>query len=467
MTVAQLDVALDRPLPQSPDAERAVLGSILINNACWHRINLTDRDFFRDAHRTIYRAMARLAEERKEIDLLTLREELQASGELEQVGGTAYIASLVDGIPDIANVERYAHIVAEKAKLRSVIIIANETMRAALDAPDESAAELSSRMAAKLTESTSGAIRESKPMYDVVTDIVAQRAYRAKEGRSREIKTGVFPALDFEMVIRRQAMTIFSAPSSHGKSTIMLNATIGAVRNATDLRALFCSLEMNDEDVTDPVKSMMSGVLLTRIQRGTTNEMDDFNIRAALNELSAWKNHDRLHFSQNIRDVDGIHREAMRRKLRHGLDLVVVDHIQLVRGYDERNREQDLDRIGRNLRYMGQDLNVAVVVGSQVNKERERRSSGRLSNSDHKGGAVIGEHADVVCMLQRPRQDDKANREIPWCQVHFQVEKNRGHETGDVPMHADMPTQTFSEGDCEQNNCRTLRGGPLQQKLNA
>src|ERR1700736_2655952 len=107
MTAVQLDTVLDRPLPQSPDAERAVLGSILINNNAFYRvISLVDTaDFFKDAHRSIFSAMRSLAEQSREIDLLTLKEELGKRAQLEQVGGSAYISSLVDGIPDVANVE--------------------------------------------------------------------------------------------------------------------------------------------------------------------------------------------------------------------------------------------------------------------------------------------------------------------------------------------------------------------------
>lgn len=109
MSVAQLDVGLDRPLPQSTDAERAVLGSVLINNNAFYRVigTIDTPDFFKDAHRTIFVAMRQLAEQGREIDLLTLKDELGKRGQLDHVGGSAYISSLVDGIPDVANVERY------------------------------------------------------------------------------------------------------------------------------------------------------------------------------------------------------------------------------------------------------------------------------------------------------------------------------------------------------------------------
>src|SRR5262249_60703751 len=116
MSVAQLDVALDRPMPQSPDAERAVLGSILINNNAFYRVigTIETEDFFKDAHRAIFSTMRRLAEESREIDLLTVKEDLAKRAQLEQVGGAADISSLVDGIPHVANLESHARTGNEK-----------------------------------------------------------------------------------------------------------------------------------------------------------------------------------------------------------------------------------------------------------------------------------------------------------------------------------------------------------------
>ena len=139
MTVAQLDVALDRQMPQSPDAERAVLGAILINNHAFYRVigTIDTDDFFKDAHRTVFATMRRMAEQSQEIEPLTLKEELAKHAQLDQAGGVAYISALLDVVPDVANVERYAHIVKEKSMLRRLIVMGNSVMRAALDAPSE------------------------------------------------------------------------------------------------------------------------------------------------------------------------------------------------------------------------------------------------------------------------------------------------------------------------------------------
>ena len=124
MSVAQLDVSLDRQMPQSPDAERAVLGAILINNHAFYRIigTIDTEDFFRDAHRTIFATMRRMAERSQDIEPLTLKEELAKHAQLEQVGGVAYVTSLMDVVPDVANVERYAQIVKGNHEGASVLL---------------------------------------------------------------------------------------------------------------------------------------------------------------------------------------------------------------------------------------------------------------------------------------------------------------------------------------------------------
>src|SRR5437762_4976339 len=139
MSVAQLDVALDRPLPQNPEAERSVLGSILTNPHNFYQIVTIIRaeDFFKDAHRAVFSAITALAEKGVDIDTLTLKHELVKRSALDQAGGHAYISSLTDGIPDVTNVERYARIVKEKSTLRRLIVMGNSVMRAALDAPNE------------------------------------------------------------------------------------------------------------------------------------------------------------------------------------------------------------------------------------------------------------------------------------------------------------------------------------------
>lgn len=457
MSVAQFDVALDRPLPQNPEAERAILGSILTNpHNFWNICTIIcAEDFFKDAHRHIWRAIVAICEEgRTDLDTLTLKHDLANNKALDQAGGSAYISSLVDGIPDVTNVVHYARIVKEKSDLRRILVASNGAMRRALDETN-SASIIATETAAILQGVAVRHQHASRPVVDVVNDVDVRVRQRIAEGRSRAILTG-FKQCDLDRVIRRKALTLVAAPTSHGKSTLLLNFATGAVTHDAKVRATLYSLEMSDEDMAEPILSHMSGVFLTRIQeRERMNEDDNQRLAEAMRDLAQLR--DRFYFADRLRDVDSLIADCMQRKATGGLDAIFIDYLQLVRGYDERSREQEVDRIGRALLLLAQDLDIAVVAGSQVNKEREKRASGRLSVQDLKYGAVIGEHARVVLMFQRPRQDDKSNQDIPWCSTTFQIEKNSGRQTGDVPMHADMPKQTFAEGDCEANACRRLQ----------
>ncbi|MGZ8869412.1 MAG: replicative DNA helicase, partial [Thermoanaerobaculia bacterium] len=213
-------------MPQSTDAERAVLGSILINNNAFYRVlgTIDTPDFFRDAHRTIFGTMRNLAEQSREIDLLTLKDELSKKALLEGVGGSAYISSLVDGIPDVANVERYARIVKEKSTLRRLIVMGNSVMRAALDAPSEPADVLN--IAEKsLYEIAEGSIEKGFVGLDRITR-TNMTAIESLQGTGRlitGIPTGYDRFNEFTSGFQAQDLIIIAARPSMGKTSFMMN----------------------------------------------------------------------------------------------------------------------------------------------------------------------------------------------------------------------------------------------------
>lgn len=464
MTIAQLDVALDRPLPQSPDAERAVLGSILTNANAYYRVIgiLGADDFFKDAHRIIFAAMRRLAETTREIDTLTVKEELINGGKLDHAGGHAYVSSLDMGAPDVANVERYASIVKRYANKRRDVVRGNATMRRGMD-PDEEPEETAAWELRQLATEASGE-HQSRSMYDASLDVARRRQQSATDGVDHVIRT-TFPLLDRNMVFRRKRLHLICAPSSHGKSAFMRCLMVGMLRSAL-VRVAYYSLEESDDDVQEPLISHMSGVMLDRIQDRVLNDTEQHRVTLAVEELASWKA--RFFFADKLRSFDEIHADCRRLKAMHGLDAVFIDYAQLMSGFEEsRSGEQEVNRIGRGLHRMAQDMDLCVSAGSQVNKEREKRASGRLALSDTAYGKVLGEHAGASLMFQCPRQDDASDADTPWCSTVFQVAKNRGRKKCDVPMHADMPTQTFGEGTCEENRCRWAKRSDGQMKLEA
>lgn len=456
-----VDKPFDLPPPHSADAERAVLGAILWNGNSFYRVIAIIRteDFFKDAHRLIFMAMHAVAESGNDIELLAVKEELRRRGQLEQVGGFAYVSSLTETIPDITGVETYARSIRREARKRRHASIGSAMVSRAMDPGEEP--EHTGAWAINALASEADAQGHSESLYEIVLEVEKRKRERLETGAARVFRAGM-PRLDAARIVRRKALTIVAAPTHHGKTTFLLNLMAGILRHEPVAISAFFSLEMSDEEVMDPVLAILSGTLLKRIQNRTLSDEEIPRYADALNLVKNWRK--RAFFTEHIRDFESLHADCRRLKATGGLDVVFVDYLQLIGGFDSESGEREVNRIGRGLKRLAQDLDIAVVVASQVNKEREKRSSKRLSISDMKYGSVIGEHADVALMFQRPRQDDKANQELRWCEMVFQVEKNRGHENGDIPMHADMPTQTIAEGDCEWNRCRWF-GGAAEQLL--
>ncbi|HTD82531.1 MAG TPA: DnaB-like helicase N-terminal domain-containing protein, partial [Gemmatimonadaceae bacterium] len=226
MSVAQLDIALDRPMPQSSDAERAVLGSILINNHAFYRVigTIDTDDFFKDAHRTIFATMRRMAERSQEIETLTLKEELAKNALLDQAGGVAYLSSLLDSVPDVANVERYARIVKEKSTLRRLIVMGNSVMRAALDAPGEPE-EVLNVAEKSLFQIAEGTVDKAFTSVDkIARRNLADIEQIKRAGRSvTGIPTGYDRFNDMTSGFQKQDLVIIAARPSMGKTSFMMN----------------------------------------------------------------------------------------------------------------------------------------------------------------------------------------------------------------------------------------------------
>src|SRR3989440_73913 len=366
MTVAQLDVALDRPMPQSPDAERAVLGSILTNANAFYRVIATigTEDFFKDAHRTIFTAMRRLAEESREIDLLTVKEELTKRGALEQAGGSAYVSSLTDAPPDVANVERYAHIVKEKSTLRRLIVMGNSVMRAALDAPSEPADVLN--IAEKsIYEIAEGSIEKGFVALDRITrsNMTAIEQLQHAGKLITGIPTGYDRFNEFTSGFQPQDLIIIAARPSMGKTSFMIN-------------------------IDD------------------TPGIDIMEMRA----------------------------KARRLKMEAGLDMIMVDYLQLmaVKGKTE-SRNQEVSQISRGLKAIAKELNVPLVALSQLSRRPEQRTGDhRPQLSDLRESGSIEQDADVVCFIYRDEVYNKDTEEKGIAEII--IGKQRNGPIGDFKL---------------------------------
>jgi len=389
-------------LPHSDEAERSVLGSILLDNTRIHRVQeMLDHDAFYSArHRRIFQALERLSETGTPMDLVTLRAELDRMGELDASGGPIYLAELLDGASRAANVEHYARIVKEKATLRQLIDTAH-WIHAHAGAADASTEEILDQTEKKIFEVSQGRLRSGFLHLGVSADQTLRLLEDLTE--KQDLVTGAstgFLDLD-EMTAGLQAtdLVILAARPSMGKTALALNiAANAAVRHGLSVGVF--SLEMSHQQLFLRLLCSEARVDAHRLRTGRIGQDDWQRIIHTYRELSETRIF--------IDDTPGIsilevRAKARRLQLERSLDLLIVDYLQLMRGSGRyESRQQEISDISRSLKALAKELGVPVVALSQLSRATEQRSGDhRPQLSDLRESGAIEQDADVVMFLFR------------------------------------------------------------------
>ncbi len=401
-------LAAERTLPHNLEAERSVLGAILVHNDAFNMAAqvIDSRDFYRDAHRRIFDRMVALNERHQAIDFITLKEELSRAGELDEVGGPAYVASLADGVPRATNVEFYARIVKEKATLRNLIFAANKILTNAYEADQESDVVLDE------AESAIFAVAEDrlKAGFVEMRDLVKESFPRIEQlFEQKRLITGVptgFVDLD-GMTRGFQAgdLVIVAARPSMGKTSLVLNIAQHVAMQPGHIVGFF-SLEMSKESLFLRLLTSEAQIDSHRLMSGAIGQKDYGRISHALETLSAMKLH--IDDSANVGVLE-MRAKSRRLQAEHGLSLLVVDYIQLMSGRGRfENRTLELAAISRSLKGLAKELNVPIVVLSQLSRAPEARSDHRPQLSDLRESGALEQDADVVILIYR---DDVYNKD--------------------------------------------------------
>jgi replicative DNA helicase len=426
--------ASQRTLPHNLEAERSVLGAILIDNDVFNvaAATITPASFFRDAHRRIFEHMVALSERSQPIDLVTLKEELERSGDLDEVGGPAYIASLVDGVPRSTNVEYYAQIVKEKSTLRHLIFSANKILGNAYEADQEADLILDE------AEASIFAVAEDRiksgfiPMRDLVKESFPKIE---KLFEHKTFITGV--ATGFDEIDKKtrglQAgdLVIVAARPSMGKTSLVLNicqhvATHGGV-------AGFFSLEMSKEALFMRLLASEAKIDTYRLLSGQIGQKEYGQITHALETLS-----EAQLFVDDTAAIGALEMRAKARRLKseHGLSLLAIDYIQLMTGRGRyENRTLELASISRSLKGLAKELNVPIVVLSQLSRAPEARSDRRPMLSDLRESGALEQDADVVALIFREdmyKTDDQPSDTDGVAEII--IAKQRNGPTGTVRL---------------------------------
>ena len=395
------DSTLERPMPSNLDAERCILGAILLdNNALNTAIEaLKPEDFFIPQHRSIFNQMMALGEAQHAIDLVTLTEELHGRGELESSGGAPYLASLVDGVPRVSNVEHYARIVKEKAMLRNLIHATHNIQQHAFDGEDGADTILDN------AESSIFALAEDRvkagllPIKDIVRDNFERLEKIFREGKSvTGISTGYGELDKLLSGLQPSELIILAGRPSQGKTALALNMAENiAIRGGLPV-AVF-SLEMSKEALLQRLVASVAQVDAHKFRSGHLSREDWRRMTEGLGQMSSaplW-----IDDAGSISVLE-IGAKARRLKRDKGLSLLIVDYLQLITARGRFNsRQEEVASISRGLKGLAKELQIPVLVLSQLTRAPEREERGPQLSDLRESGA-IEQDADVVMFIYRP-----------------------------------------------------------------
>ena len=387
--------------PQNVEAEQAVLGAMLLSHdaVIVAMEKLQPRDFYRDAHRIIFEAMEHLQRENKEIDVITLPEELNRMKKMDDVGGVGYVLNLPNMVGTASNAEYYANIVVEKALSRNLISTCTELATEAYDGEKktEDLLDDAERRILQLSDTKNrGDFASVGTVVEATLDKIT-KLYENKAGLTG-LPTG-FRDLDrMTSGLQPSDLILVAARPSMGKTAFTLNIAqnVGVRQHKT---VAFFSLEMSQEQLVQRLLCQIAHIDSQKLRTGQLNSDEEWT---RLTDAC-----DKLYESPiYIDDTPGISVAEMRSKARrlkseHGLDLIIVDYLQLMQGRNAESRQQEISEISRSLKALARELNVPIIALSQLSRSVENRQVKKPMLSDLRESGSLEQDADIVMFLYR------------------------------------------------------------------
>jgi replicative DNA helicase len=424
----------DRLPPQSPEAERSVLGSMLRDREVIADVlQVLARDgtqFYADAHQKIFLAMVGLSEKGHPIDLITLAEELKQRGQIEDVGGYGYLGELWDAAPTAANAEYYARIVRERAVVRNLIHAGTEILRDAYDQaqPADELLQTAERKIMQIAEL--GIIGQTITLNEAVNQAyeLIDRRFSGDQAAFSGLPTGYRDLDEITAGMHNSELIIVAARPSVGKTAFALNL-IRNVVNEPGHPAFFVSLEQSRIELAERLLCCQAKVDSHRLRKGNLSA-DDME---KLIEAGGVLRNAKLFIDDSpAQGMLRIAANARRLKLRHGIRLVVIDYLQLIEPDNRRDpRQEQVAQISRRLKFLAKELNIPVVALAQVNRSSEDRQDHRPRLADLRESGSIEQDADTVLLLHRPDRYEPGQHEGI---IEIIVGKQRNGPTGEVTL---------------------------------
>lgn len=440
----------DRGRPHSLEAERAVLGAILLDNALIDAVAevIHPVDFYRDAHRRIFDHALKLHNKREPIDLMTLRDSLNTAGDLDSVGGPAYISALIDGVPRRQNIESYAAIVREKATLREMVDVANRALNLAYDAQEGANVALD----AIQQDFFQIAVHRERGGFVALSDVMFNELGPKLEDlqkHKREV-TGIasgLEKLDSDLSgFQNSDLILIGARPAMGKTSLAMQIAKHASTVAGKHVGVF-SLEMPREQLGMRLLMNEANVDGMRLRKGFLSEAEWSRVWQAMGPLAAA----RMHIDDTAAvTIHEVRNKARRMKALHGLDLIVIDYLQLMRGDRSENRNLELGQLSAGLKGLAKELNIPVIALSQLSRALESRSDKHPQLSDLRESGSLEQDADVVLLLYRdevynPNSENRGTAEI-------MIAKHRNGGIANVTVGFDLSQTRFFNLDSEHSS---------------
>lgn len=443
--VLSAEVAAGRIPPQNLEAEVSLLGSILIEKDAIIKVAdiVSADDFYTDQHQLIFAAIMDLYEQRQPLDIVSLSNKLAEAGELERIGGSAYVTELTNAVPTAAHVVHYAGIVAHKATLRRLIAAASNITGYGYDeqTPLDQLLDKAEQTIFEVSQ------KNLKQNFIPINTILADSFDRLNEmhsnsGKLRGIPTG-FRDLDKLLAgLQNSDLLILAARPSMGKTTLVMNLA-HHVAAKEGIPVGFFSLEVSKEQLIDQLLAIESGIDSWKLRTGALDDEDFPRINEAMAELSEAP----LYIDDSaMTNVMEMRTKARRLQAEHGLGLVIIDYLQLISGGARsiEGRQQEVSEISRGLKGLARELNVPVIALSQLSRAVESRNPPIPQLSDLRDSGSIEQDADVVAFIYRPWYYDKqADENI----TEILVKKHRNGPTGDIELYFHPDQRRFTDLD--------------------
>lgn len=421
-------------LPHDLLAEQAVLGSIFLDPDKIYIASeyLTKDSFFKLSHGMLFNIMQELSDKGDPIDPVSVKSALDSSGQFEQVGGMAFLASLINAVPTSAHIEHYSKVVAEKSRARKVIEDLNQSISSVYDGQKD-LNEILSQTEQNLSIISNEQKRGFRPIIDVIDStqsILDERSQ--KVGDVTGTSTGF---TDFDQIttgLHEDNLIIIAARPAMGKTAFALNIAQNVAKNSDKAVAIF-SLEMGAESLVERMLSAEGLIPSYHVRTGNLSESEWRRMISAQERLARGKIF--------IDDTAGIKISEIRSKAKRlaqengGLGLIVIDYLQLIEGRGRENRQQEVSEISRQLKIIAKELKVPVIALSQLSRGVDQRNDKRPILSDLRESGSIEQDADIVAFLYREAYYKRDEQEEPDNVTELIIEKNRHGSLGTVQLY--------------------------------